>query len=57
MLRIFPVETDDDLEAIRELLVEYAASLGFALCFQNFEEELAVYKAKVSKIRDWKSAL
>ncbi len=41
MLRIVPVETDKDLETIRELFVEYADSLGFDLDFQNFEEELA----------------
>jgi putative acetyltransferase len=41
MLKIFPVETDKDLETIRELFVEYADSLGFDLDFQNFEEELA----------------
>ncbi len=40
MLKIFSVETDKDLESIRELLAEYADSLGFDLSFQNFEEEL-----------------
>ena len=41
MLKIFPVETNEDFEITKQLFVEYADSLGFDLCFQNFEEELA----------------
>lgn len=33
--------TPDDLAAARALFVEYAESLGFSLCFQGFDRELA----------------
>ena len=33
--------TDDDIAACRDLLREYAASLGFDLSFQDFEREVA----------------
>ena len=29
-----------DIETIKELFLEYARSLGFSLCFQNFQKEL-----------------
>lgn len=41
MLKISPVETDEDIEIAKQLFVEYADCLGFNLSFQNFEEELA----------------
>ena len=41
MLKIYHVETSEDIELTKRLFVEYADSLGFDLGFQNFEEELA----------------
>lgn len=38
---IQPAITPDDLEAARKLFRAYADSLGFSLCFENFDGELA----------------
>lgn len=35
------VESTSQLAQARELFLEYAHSLGFSLCFQNFDQELA----------------
>jgi len=40
-LRIFAVETNEEFEITKELLVEYVDSLAFDLAFQNFDNELA----------------
>ena len=40
-LAFFRIESDSDLEQARGLFLEYARSLNFSLCFQNFDQELA----------------
>ena len=39
--RILQVSTSAHLEVTRQLFQEYAQSLGFSLCFQNFDQEIA----------------
>jgi ribosomal protein S18 acetylase RimI-like enzyme len=34
-------QSSEQIEQARELFLEYATSLGFSLCFQNFDKELA----------------
>lgn len=41
MITIKPVETEAELATVRTLFQEYAASLGFDLGFQQFDQELA----------------
>jgi len=41
LLAISQVQTPEQIEQARELFLEYAQSLGFSLCFQNFDQELA----------------
>ena len=40
-LVLFPAESPVQISQARELFLEYAKSLGFSLCFQNFDQELA----------------
>ena len=40
-LAILQAETPLQIAQARELFLEYAQSLGFSLCFQNFDKELA----------------
>jgi putative acetyltransferase len=40
-LSVFQAESPTQIAQARELLLEYAQSLGFSLCFQKFDEELS----------------
>jgi len=41
MIRIIQAELPEQIGQARQLFLEYAESLGFSLCFQDFDKELA----------------
>jgi len=40
-ITVEPAETPEDIAAVRELFREYAGFMGFQLCFQGFDAEVA----------------
>lgn len=45
-MTIRAAHADADMPVVRDLFLEYAASLGFSLCFQGFDDELASLPGK-----------
>jgi putative membrane protein len=51
LIRIRSAHSEADIHVTRELFVEYGQSLGFSLCFQNFDQEYASLPGKYAPPR------
>jgi putative acetyltransferase len=51
MIAIRAADGEADMNLVRELLREYASTLGVSLCFQNFDEELATLPGRYAPPR------
>ncbi len=48
-LSIIQVESEEQIDTVRQLFEEYAAGIGISLCFQNFDHELATLPGKYAR--------